>query len=271
MKLAYMVATPEVGHSEITAIQGEPEETLAEVRATGYTGVEFLVRDPSVLDHGLIERAAARSGLDVPAVCTGEVYGEDGLSFADPDAARRRLAVDRMLSAMELAARFGAMVNVGRLRGRLVEEVPAEQTFEWIREALAECSRRFPDTPILIEPVNHHYANCLLTTEETMRFVEALGMPSVHVMLDLVHMLVEGEDPAVSLARAGKRLLHYHVSDSDRLPAGDGEYDIATALDQLEASGYRAYVTVETFQRPDGRSAMQRSYRHLAALRSWQT
>lgn len=270
MKLAYMYATPEVSPAKVTAIQGEPEEAFERIRATGYGGVELLVRDPSAFDHARIERAARQAGLDVPAICTGEVYGEDLLSFADVEADRRRLAIERMKSSMELAARFGAMVNVGRLRGRFQDGVAAEQTLGWIRDALEECARFLPEVPIVIEPVNRQYANCLLTTAQTLAFLDQAGIPSVAIMLDLVHMLVEGEDPAGSVALAGARLIHFHVSDSDRLPAGDGSYDIAAALDALEAAGYDRYVTVETFQVPDGVTAMERSYRHLAPLRDWQ-
>src|SRR5699024_8484698 len=108
MKLAYMYATPDVGHSKVTAIQGDPSSTLARIRETGYTGVELLVRDPREIDVVALHDAVNDAGLDVPAICTGEVYGEDKVSFADPDPQCRREARDRMRSAMELAARFGA-------------------------------------------------------------------------------------------------------------------------------------------------------------------
>ncbi len=266
MKFAYQYATPDVRPGRVTGIRGEPEATLALIRATGFTGVEFLVRDPAGLDHAALAGAVARSGLEVPVVCTGEVYGQDGLGFADPDPGRRRQAIGRMKSAMELAARFGAMVNVGRLRGRLVDGIPPEQSFAWMREALAACAAAYPDTTIAIEPVNHHYANCLMSTPETLRFVQDSGLAQVGVMLDLVHMLVEGEDPAQSIATLGPRLLHFHVSDSERLPLGQGRYDIAGALAALAAAGYGGFVTVETFQGKDAQAAMRESWRHLVRL-----
>ena len=120
MRLAYMYATPDVTHSNVTAIRGEIAATMALIRATGYSGVELLVRDPRQIDWRALQAAIDAEGLDMPAVCTGEIYGEDGLSFADPDATRRAEARERMKSALDLAARFDAMVNVGRLRGRYV-------------------------------------------------------------------------------------------------------------------------------------------------------
>jgi sugar phosphate isomerase/epimerase len=260
MRLAYMYATPDVTHSNVTAIQGEMAATMALIRATGYSGVELLVRDPRRIDRRALQAAVDAEGLDVPAVCTGEVYGEDGLSFADPDPARRAEARVRMTSALDLAARFDAMVNVGRLRGRYVAGVDPRQTMDWIAQALTECARAYPQTAIVIEPVNHLYANCLLNTAETMEFVRRLDLPSVGIMLDSVHMMIEGEDVGASMRAAASHLRHFHISDSDRLPVGDGSYPIADFFAALRAVGFDRYVTVETFQIPDARYSIGASF-----------
>ena len=108
MKLAYMYATSEVAPAKVTAIQGDASACFARIRELGYEGVELLVRDPRAIDHALVERQLADAGLAMPAVCTGEVYGEDKLSLADPAPARRAETLERMIAAMDLAARFGA-------------------------------------------------------------------------------------------------------------------------------------------------------------------
>ena len=266
MKLAYMYATPDVTHSNVTAIQGDPAQVLGFLCKTGYTGVEFLVRDPAQINQRTLARIAADEGLDTPAICTGEVYGEDGLSFADPNPARRREAIDRMKAAMEMGARFGAMVNVGRLRGRYTDGVTPEQTLDWITTALCDCADAFPDVRIVLEPVNHLYANCLLGIEESLAFVRHAGRVNIGLMLDIVHMLVEKEDPERSMAVAGASFWHYHISDSDRLPVGAGSYDIDTIMAGVLKSGFDAYVTAEHFQRPTGSSSAKQSYQRLAGF-----
>jgi sugar phosphate isomerase/epimerase len=262
MKLAYMYATPDVNHSQVTAIQGDIAATLAHIRQVGYQGVEFLVSDPARIDAAALSKAVADSGLDVPALCTGEVYGDARLSFADPDPAKRRQARDRMKAAMELASRFGAAVNVGRLRGRFHDGIAPEQTLDWIRQALDECATACPDTRIVMEPVNHQYANCLMGTRDMLDFIDSVALPNVGIMLDMVHILMEGEDLPASLRLAQDRgcFWHFHVSDSDRLPMGDGHYPIAPVIQALHDVGYDDYVTVETFQIPDSRYAIERSY-----------
>ncbi len=265
MKLAYMYATPDVRHSRVTAIQGDVEQTLAQIRQVGYEGVEFLVSDPASIDVTSLEKAVQNQGLDVPAVCTGEVYGEAGLSFADPDAEKRQQARDRMKASMAFAERFGAAVNVGRLRGRYQDGVDPAQTLDWISEALYECTQAYPETRIIMEPVNHLYANCLMGTQDMLAFVDRIALPNVGIMLDMVHMLIEGEDITASLRQARERncLWHFHVSDSDRLPMGDGNYDIGAVFKALRDVSYDDYITVETFQIPDSHHAIQQSYNTL--------
>lgn len=265
MKLAYMYATPDVGHSRVTAIQGDIAATLAQIRKTGYEGVEFLVCNPEQINISALEAAVRQEGLDVPAICTGEVYGEDKLSFADPDPDKRQQACNRMKSAMALAAHFGASVNVGRLRGRYQDGIPPEQTMAWITESIRECALTYPETRIVMEPVNHEYANCLMGTRDMLDFVNAVNLPNVGIMLDMVHMLMEGEDIKASIASAQRcqRLWHFHFSDSDRLPLGDGRYDIGAIVKALREAGYEGYATVETFQIPDSQHAIQQSFNTL--------
>src|SRR5690625_2417603 len=140
MKLAYMYATPDVVHSEVTAIQGDVDFCFELIKQTGYTGVELLLANPKEVSVPTIAQAAANSGLDIPALCTGEVYGQDGLSFADPDPKKRQQAIDRMKYAMDIGGYFNAPVNVGRLRGRYQKNIEKEQTLDWIRQALIQCA-----------------------------------------------------------------------------------------------------------------------------------
>jgi sugar phosphate isomerase/epimerase len=260
MKLAYMYATPDVTHDNVTAIRGEMAPVLNLIRDTGYDGVELLVADPARIDRAALRRAVADSGLDLPAICTGEVYGQDKLSFADPDPAIRQKARDRMQAAMDLGAEYGAMVNIGRLRGRYVDGVARQQTEDWIAQAIRAALERTPGVPILLEPVNHEYANCLMTTGAAVDFVRALALENLGLMLDSAHILIEGEDVAGACALASDLFWHFHITDSERLPVGDGTWDIAAIMAAVRASGFDRYTTVETFQIPDARHSITASW-----------
>lgn len=263
MRLAYMYATPEVAPARVTAVQGDPAACFARIRELGYEGVELLVRDPRAFDHALIERQLADAGLAMPAVCTGEVYGEDLLSLADPDPARRAETLERMIAAMDLAGRFGAMVNVGRMRGRYLDGVERAQTEAWVTEGMQAAADARPGTRIVLEPVNHQYANFLMGTAEAARFARGLDRANIGLMLDLAHITIEGERHSDSLRDAGDLFWHYHVCDSDRRAVGHGDWDITAALNDLAAIGYDGWITAEHFQVPDAQAAMEQSIRWL--------
>lgn len=266
MRLAYMYATPDVTHDKVTAIRGEMAPVLNRIRDVGYQGVELLVADPARINRVALRRAVADSGLDLPAICTGEVYGQAQLSFADPDPEIRRQASERMHAAMDLASEYGAMVNVGRLRGRYVDGIARQQTEDWIAQAIRSAHERTTDVPILLEPVNHEYANCLMTTGDAMQFVRGLGLETLGLMLDSAHILMEDEDVAHACARAGDLFWHFHITDSDRLPVGDGTWDIAAIMAAVRASGFERYTTVETFQIPDADHSIGASWEALKRI-----
>ncbi|EKF20439.1 sugar phosphate isomerase/epimerase family protein [Nitratireductor pacificus] len=260
MKLAYMYATPDVAPARVTAIQGPIGAAMSSIAWAGYAGVELLVCNPGLIDRRALADAIQANGLDMPAVCTGEVYGQDGLSFADADPARRQEAIDRMKASMDLAAEYGAMVNIGRLRGRYTDEVEPQETLDWIASAIEQCAMAFPEVPIVLEPVNRNYANCLLTTRQTCDFVRSLAVSSLGVMLDTAHILTEQETVADAIREAGDLFWHFHITDSERLPVGDGAYDIETAMRAVIDSGFNRYVTVETFQIPDAAHSIAASF-----------
>ena len=50
----------------------------------GYDGVELAIRDPKLVDLDLLERLVGRYKLSVPAIGTGQAWGEERLSLTDP-------------------------------------------------------------------------------------------------------------------------------------------------------------------------------------------
>ena len=130
MKLAYPVGTPEV-RGKILGYTGPIERVCAELRELGYAGIEPFVCNPEAFDAEGWSDAVKRSGLAVAAVGTGPVVLDDRLTFTDADETVRRAAVARAKLIVRFAARFGAQVNIGKLRGDLPPgaEARARQTY----------------------------------------------------------------------------------------------------------------------------------------------
>lgn len=263
MKFAYMIATKEIQGSRITAIKGEYNYLFQLLKDNGYSGVELMVKDPFAVNFEEIKRASEKHALAVPVMCTGEIYGEDGLSFGDCNRQSRKEALRRTKELMKRAGDFNAHVNVGRLRGRYEEGVPKEDTLKLIKEGLLEAACSCKEVNLLIEPINRNISNFILTTQEGLDFIKELNMPNIRLMLDYIHMVVEEEDIKESVESAQGYFDHVHVCDSDRKPPGLGEYDFADFLKCLKSINYKGYVSVEAFPTSDFQEDVRKSIQVL--------
>ena len=142
MKLSYPVATPEV-RAAILGAKGAPGEILPALRDAGYAAIEPFVGDPDAFDSSEWIAAVQRSGLAVAALGTGPVVFDHKLTFTDPDASVRRAAVARAKTIVDLAARLGTQVNIGKLRGDLAAGDAAQTSRDWMRAAFDDppCGR----------------------------------------------------------------------------------------------------------------------------------
>jgi len=268
MKLAYATATPEVA-GQVLALTGGLEDCFRLLASCGYDGVELMPARPGEVDADQVCLLADRYSLTVPMVCTGELYGQERLMFTDPEPARRRAALDAMKAAIDLAAPFGAFANVGRLRGRLTpgrEDDSLKLAYDAFAQAADYGASR--GVKVLLEPIASGIADFLHSTDDGLAAVERFSHPNLGLMLDIAHMIAEGEEVADSVGRAAGRFDYVHVTDSDRLPPGQGTWDLPAVLDALAATGYDGWVSVESRQFPDPATAARSAY---DLLRPWQT
>ena len=103
MKLCYQAATPDVAIADsVTAYQGPLAKTFGDLGALGYDGVELMTLNPGKLDWGEVEETAEENNLSVVLVCTGEIFGQLGLSYTHPSRSVRREAVERTKEIIDL-------------------------------------------------------------------------------------------------------------------------------------------------------------------------
>jgi len=264
MKFGYQIVTHEVTKEKVTGLRGEYETLFALLKDNGFTGVELMVKNPFMIDFYLIRKLAASCGLDVPMICTGEVYGEDGISFAAPDAGIREEAKRRTIRLLQEARTLGAHVNVGRLRGAFTPGVPPEDTLRWVRSGILEAAETCPEAKLLIEPIYRAYTNLILTTQEGLQFVKELSAPNVGLMLDIDHMTLGGENIPASIRDAQGYFHHAHICDTEHQSLGKGKNNFAEFLGALKSINYSGYVTVEAFPSIDQRAEVQESHRILS-------
>ena len=267
MKLAVVLSTHPAQFQAAT-FKGDLDENLAYIAGLGYDGVEFAIRDPKLVDEDALAAAVERHGLDVPAIGTGQAWGEERLSFTDPDPAVRAAALDRLESHIPFAARMDAVVIVGLIRGLFRQEVPREQTMDWLIGGLRQCARAAAPhgVRLALEPLNRYETSLINSVREALDAIERVGEENLGLLPDTFHMNIEDRSIEQSLRQAGDRVIHFHVADSNRWHPGGGHMDFAAILDLLRGIGYTGYVSGEFLPLPDARTAAAEAITHLRAV-----
>jgi len=192
------------------------------------------------------------AGLVVSCLCRG------GMLTA-ADAAGRRAALEDNHRAVDEAAGIGAKCLVLVVGGLPQGSRDLADAHAQVRDQLATLLpyARVARMPLAIEPLHPMYAAdraCVNTLKHANGLCDELG-DGVGVAVDAYHLWWDPELPR-EIARAGKRILTYHVCDwlvpttdllLDRGMPGDGVIDLKAIRAMVEATGYSGQIDVEIF------------------------
>ena len=197
MRLCYQVATPDVAIADsVTAYQGPLEKSFSDLASFGYKGVELMTLNPSELDWDFVKSEAEKNGLKVVLVCTGEIWGQLGLSYTSPKADIRAEAVRRSKEIIDFAAHLGANINIGRVRGQYCSELTKEQTEAYAVAAFRELADYAApkNVKIALETVTIMQTNFINTLAEGAAMVDRVDRPNFRLMMDVFHLNLEEKD-----------------------------------------------------------------------------
>lgn len=191
------------------------------------------------------------AGLGVSSLCRGGM-------FPAASAEERRRRIDDNLRAVDEAAAIGTDLLV------LVNGPAPDRDLDGARQMVAEgihaiaghaksCGVRLG-----VEPLHPMFAadrSVIVTMGEANSIAEQFGSGQVGVVVDVYHVWW---DPSVyrEIARAGKRIFAFHVSDwivplpdplMGRGMMGDGVIQIRRLREAAEAAGYSGPIEVEIF------------------------
>jgi sugar phosphate isomerase/epimerase len=263
LKLAYMVATPDIKSRNALGYHADIKDSTRLLTDLGYDGIELTTDDASAFEWAPVQAAIEAAGLEVPLVCSGEVFGQSGLGLAAPDEHVRAAAMERLKGLIDFAAIFGANVNIGRSRWYYSPDVPAQLTEGWALESfrvLADYAAA-KDVTIALEPIAFHVCNFINSTQDGLAWLGRVGRPNFKLMLDLYHMNIDdltSIEESIALAVAADAVVHVHLCDTNRKPPGYGHMDFAGALGALKRAGYTGYVSGEVFNYPEQDAAVRR-------------
>lgn len=263
MRLCYTVATPDTADPSMLALRRPLGESFALLARHGYAAAELMVRDPTGLNAAEIRRLASDAGITIPAVSTGQLRKEDGLSLCHTDPVARRQSVDRTMRVIDFAAEFGAQVNIGTLRGHLPAGrepalAAARESFEIILEHAASAGVR-----VAVEPQCRYVINWLNTLQEALEWSRQFGEPRLGLLFDLYHALLEEQSVHAALVRASPHVTWVQFSDTNRRAPGHGHWNFIETLRVLEALNYDGFISIECQQVPDSETALASAAAHL--------
>ncbi|NMD28050.1 MAG: sugar phosphate isomerase/epimerase [Chloroflexi bacterium] len=269
MKLSVVLSTQQT-QFQAASFSGSLTQNIADIAAMGYDGVELAIRDPKLVDVDALEALTREHGLRVPAIGTGQAWGEEKLSFTDPDLSVRRAAVERIKSHIPLAARFNAVIIIGLVRGIIKPGITHEQGMAWVCEALQECSTAAKPfgVRLALEPINRYETTLVNSVAQGMALIDRVGADNFGLLLDTFHMNIEEPDILQSISTCGDRIFHFHVADSNRWYPGAGHLDFSGILSRLQSTGYDGFVSGEFMPLPDPLTAARENIARLRAILS---
>lgn len=264
MKLSIVLSTQPASFSAL-AYKGEMENNIAEIARLGYDGVELAVRDPALLDKNALRQLLSEHKLQVPAIGTGQAYGEEGLSFTHPDFKIREQAITRIKSQIDFAAELDAVVIIGLVRGKADGSAGHSKSYGWLVAALAECAAHAAtkQTQLVLEPINRYETDLINTVDAGLKLIDDVKSDSFGLLLDTFHMNIEEPSIEASIRAAGERIFHFHVADSNRWYPGAGHLDFRRIISVLRETGYAGFVSAEILPRPDSATCARETIRNL--------
>lgn len=264
MRLSVVLSTHSAQFQAV-AFKGDFETNIAKIAGWGYDGVELAIRDPGLVDVDQLVQVVSDHGLEIPAIGTGQAWGEEGLSFTDPEPAVRAAAIQRTISHIPFASQMGAVIIIGLLRGIVKPGVGHDQAMGWLVQALQQCcdAAQPHGVRLALEPICRYETTLINNLAEGLELLHQVGAPNMGLMPDTFHMNIEEPRIENSIEACGDRIFHFHVADSNRWYPGAGHLDFVSILSSLASTGYRGYVSGEFMPVPDPGTSAQRSIRYL--------
>lgn len=229
-------------------------ELLEMIRRTGFDYVEFPMMnffEMSEIEFSKLVETVDRYALRGPAACNffpGNVH----LVGKDVDTKKISSYLDVVLPRCEALGIKKIILGSGPARtfGSDQTKEEAKNQFESIlKETILQKTKAF-EMLVCIEPFARSCCNLIVSVLEGLEVVKAVNDPDLMLMVDLYHMLSNGE-PFSSLAEAFPYIKHVHVAGSDRLVPEDKDIYIWKALDILKKLGYEGSVSLETEKASD--------------------
>jgi sugar phosphate isomerase/epimerase len=230
-----------------------------------FQGVELLldggpagITEQNKLD---VRAALEANGLNLAGVLAITYSAEFAKgSFANPDPRVRRLTVDTVKRAMDIAAELGCEY-VGQWPGQdgwdYYFESDYQKMYDWWVDGMQQLADYNPNIKLGLEPKPYEprQFSFIDKTSKVLLLLRDINRKNVGLTLDIGHSMYGQENlaEAVTLAQRDNRLFHLHMNDNYGTMDGDLPFGSVHLLGYLEffywlrRTGYEGYHSVDIF------------------------
>jgi sugar phosphate isomerase/epimerase len=256
------------------------EESLRQIAACGYAGVEIMADVPHAYPPHLDARRRRslvdllkelRLGLTNLNAFTLFAQGDTWHpSWIEPEAGARERRYEHTLKAIRLARDLGAPGISLEPGGPLPPGLDRRAAMDLYREGLRRVLPTAEECGVnlLVEPEPHLLIE---RPEEFEELLEGLTHPRLALNFDIGHFYCVGVDPAEAARRLAPHIRHVHLEDiapsreHRHLVPGRGAIDLEAVLGALRDAGYDGWITVELYPyEAQAREVADEAFRYLA-------
>ncbi len=224
-------------------------DLLPMISHQGFDYVEFPMMNFSDMpekDFSDIEKAVKANGLESLVACNF-FPGSVRLVGKDMDKDRIGSYLDEILPKVRRIGIRKIILGSGPARAFGPDQT-REQAFAQFSDVLRTVI--LPRTKahgilVCIEPFERTYCNLIISVLEGLELVKAINDPGLELMVDLYHMLSNGES-LDEIDQCFEHIKHVHIAGPDRRVPEDGDNYIFQALERLRNLGYDGTVSFET-------------------------
>jgi D-psicose/D-tagatose/L-ribulose 3-epimerase len=216
----------------------------------GFQSVEVPVFAGDTAHYKKIGKRIAELGLKTTTVLA---MGPD-TNPASPDASVRKAAADSLKAAIDRSEAIGSHILCGPLHSALGQFTGTSPTKVELKNSAAVLKSvgnhaKKAKVTLAVEYLNRFEAYLLTTMADTVAYIDSINHPNIGLMFDTFHAHIEEKDSVAALQLTGDRLVHVHVSESDRGTPGTGQIAWTPVMRELRRRNYQGSLTIESFGR----------------------
>ena len=224
----------------------EPIETgIARLSKYGYDYAE-IVGEPEQITAAQYNEVLSKYNLPVSSIVS--IYTPER-DLVSSNSAIRANTVKYIKGNIDFAVAVGAKIVTLTPTAcmKIKAEVNIDQEWEWAVEGARESAQYAHDhgVRLALEPWNRYETYLVNRLDQSIQMVDDVDNPGIGVMADTFHMSIEDKDIPAAIRRAGHRLAHVHLADSNRAAPGEGFLDFTPIVEAIIDVNYQGVCSFE--------------------------